>query len=158
MTKVSWAHPEFGSIVASSSFDRTVKIWEQATVVRHTEPQQNGANGSSSSQSNSRWVERAVLTDSRGTLRSVEFAPHHFGLKIVSRRSPKPDCILFKLSLGDNLLRQPTPHLRMPRTAISHDVAARRRARHPGHPRRHIPCPSLPCTHSRSCYSHPDTQ
>ena len=27
VSKICWAHPEFGSIIASSSFDRTVKIW-----------------------------------------------------------------------------------------------------------------------------------
>jgi nucleoporin SEH1 len=88
VSRVSWAHPEFGSIIASSSFDRTVKIWEQASPVRQAEAQPMGVNGSSGSAqappSNSRWVERAVLTDSRGTVRSVEFAPHHFGLKLVS--------------------------------------------------------------------------
>ncbi|KAG1763648.1 hypothetical protein EV702DRAFT_1205547 [Suillus placidus] len=31
----------------------------------------------------SRWVERAVLVDARGTVRAAEFAPHHFGLKLV---------------------------------------------------------------------------
>lgn len=37
----------------------------------------------SGSNSSSRWVERAVLLDARGTVRAVEFAPHHFGLKLV---------------------------------------------------------------------------
>lgn len=37
----------------------------------------------SGSSSSSRWVERAVLLDARGTVRAVEFAPHHFGLKLV---------------------------------------------------------------------------
>jgi nucleoporin SEH1 len=93
VSKVSWAHPEFGSIIASSSFDRTVKIWEQTSLVRPAETQQIGVNGSSGSTqpppSNSRWVERAVLTDARRTIRSVEFAPHHFGLKLVSLISHK---------------------------------------------------------------------
>lgn len=26
---VRWAHPEFGQILASCSFDRTVRIWEE---------------------------------------------------------------------------------------------------------------------------------
>src|SRR6266576_1940668 len=30
ISKVCWAHPEYGTIIASSSFDRTVKIWEKA--------------------------------------------------------------------------------------------------------------------------------
>lgn len=41
---------------------------------------QTAVSGGSSS---SRWVERVVLLDARGTVRSVEFAPHHFGLKLV---------------------------------------------------------------------------
>lgn len=78
VSKLSWAHPEFGPILASSSFDRTVKIWEQT----YSEPESQ-ANGAKS-QNASRWIERAVLVDAKATVRSVEFAPHHFGLKLVS--------------------------------------------------------------------------
>lgn len=81
MSKLSWAHPEFGSILASSSFDRTVKIWEQT--YSEPESQANGARN----QNASRWIERAVLVDAKGTVRSVEFAPRHFGLKLVSSTS-----------------------------------------------------------------------
>jgi nucleoporin SEH1 len=83
VTKVSWAHPEFGSIIASSSFDRTVKVWEQ-TSYTDADPQLNGTSGSSSS---SRWVERTVLVDAKSTVRGVEFSPPTFGLKLV-RFSP----------------------------------------------------------------------
>jgi nucleoporin SEH1 len=83
VTKLSWAHPEFGTILASSSFDRTVKVWEQ-TSYSDTDAQTNGASGSSTA---SRWVERAVLVDAKGTVRAVEFAPHQFGLKMV--RTPR---------------------------------------------------------------------
>ncbi|KAF9256157.1 WD40 repeat-like protein [Marasmius fiardii PR-910] len=77
VSKVSWAHPEFGPIIASSSFDRTVKIWEQTIVNEEV-------NGTSSAQpAISRWVERAVLLDARGMVRAVEFALHHFGLKLA---------------------------------------------------------------------------
>ncbi|KAJ7056183.1 WD40-repeat-containing domain protein [Mycena amicta] len=75
ISKLSWAHPEFGTIIASSSFDRTVKIWERVS----GEPQDGNGTGNSS-----RWVERAILTEARGTVRAVEFAPHHFGLKLAS--------------------------------------------------------------------------
>lgn len=76
VAKLSWAHPEFGLILASCSFDRSVKIWEQT--YSDSEPQANGANASLS-----HWAERAVLLDAKGTVRAVEFAPHHFGLKLV---------------------------------------------------------------------------
>ena len=163
MSKLSWAHPEFGSIIASSSFDRTVKIWEQAYPVRQAEAQPLGVNGSSGSAqappSNSRWVERAVLTDSRGTIRSIEFAPHHFGLKLVS-------CLICgtwrKLTinyptppLGNDILGQPTPDLRMSRTALPYDVATLGRTRCPRHPRPCLSSLPLPCTHRRSRHPHP---
>ncbi|EDR03350.1 uncharacterized protein LACBIDRAFT_238721 [Laccaria bicolor S238N-H82] len=81
VSKISWAHPEFGSIIASSSFDRTVKVWEQAAPAAAADQQTNANAGG---QSSSRWIERAVLPDARGTVRMVEFAPHHFGLKLAS--------------------------------------------------------------------------
>ncbi|KAL0951965.1 hypothetical protein HGRIS_008616 [Hohenbuehelia grisea] len=85
VSKVSWAHPEFGSIIASSSFDRTVKIWEQVSSAPQ-DPSQASLNGSASGSglSTSRWIECTSLLESRGTVRSVEFAPHHFGLKIAT--------------------------------------------------------------------------
>lgn len=48
-------------------------------------PQPINMNGThpASSVLSSRWAERAVLLDARGTVRAVEFAPHHFGLKFV---------------------------------------------------------------------------
>ncbi|KAI0652988.1 WD40 repeat-like protein [Cubamyces menziesii] len=84
ISKVSWAHPEFGTILATASFDRTVKIWEQ---VPATEPDGIGLNGPNAGQpsaSTSKWVERAMLVDAKGTVRAVEFAPQHFGLKLAT--------------------------------------------------------------------------
>ncbi|KAI0775636.1 WD40-repeat-containing domain protein [Trametes elegans] len=89
VSKVSWAHPEFGTILATASFDRTVKIWEQ-TVAPDADgaaaaAQLNGAGaGSSSAGPATRWVERAMLVDAKGTVRAAEFAPHHFGLKLAT--------------------------------------------------------------------------
>ena len=35
MWKVTWAHPEFGQVLASCSFDRTAAVWEeQGTIYR----------------------------------------------------------------------------------------------------------------------------
>ena len=82
VSKISWAHPEFGTIIASSSFDRTVKVWEQSV---QTASEQQQSNNAGAGPVTSRWVERAVLPDARGTVRHVEFAPHHFGLKLVRR-------------------------------------------------------------------------
>ena len=82
VTKLSWAHPEFGSVLASSSFDRTVKIWEEIPADSADQPQANGGSAVASGPG-TRWVERAVLADAKGSVRAVEFAPHQFGLKLV---------------------------------------------------------------------------
>jgi nucleoporin SEH1 len=71
VARVSWAHPEHGALIASCSFDRTIKVWQEA----------ERASGSLQSP---RWVERAVLTEAKGSVRDVAFAPAHFGLKLVS--------------------------------------------------------------------------
>ncbi|KAF4563370.1 hypothetical protein EYR40_006909 [Pleurotus pulmonarius] len=84
VSKVSWAHPTFGSIIASSSFDRTVKIWEQVVDASNNEPKTSINGNGASPASPSRWIERAVLHEARGTVRAVEFAPHHFGLKLAT--------------------------------------------------------------------------
>ena len=86
---MNWAHPEFGTVLASGSFDRTVKIWEQTIAPDADGPaaaaaQLNGAGASPAT----RWVERAMLVDAKGTVRAAELAPHHFGLKLVRLLSP----------------------------------------------------------------------
>ncbi|KAI0263101.1 WD40-repeat-containing domain protein [Gloeopeniophorella convolvens] len=83
VTKLSWAHPEFGSVLASASFDRTVKVWEETPLDAADQPQPNGtpaaANGPGT-----RWVERATIADAKGSVRAVEFVPHQFGLKLAA--------------------------------------------------------------------------
>ncbi len=92
---MSWAHPEFGSIIASASFDRTVKLWEQVSTPESEHQAIVNGSGQSYSSGSSRWVECAVLSDAKGTVRSVEFAPHHFGLKLVSCFSDSPCNFLY---------------------------------------------------------------
>lgn len=74
ISRVSWAHPEHGALIASASFDRSVKIWQEAERVSSGP----GAHGSA------RWIERAALTEAKGSVRDAAFAPAHFGLKLVS--------------------------------------------------------------------------
>ncbi|WVR04967.1 hypothetical protein IAU60_001979 [Kwoniella sp. DSM 27419] len=56
---LSFAHPVHGSLIASCSHDRSVRIWE--------EPSGRERDG--------RWTERAVLTGAKGSVRAVEFGP-----------------------------------------------------------------------------------
>ena len=68
--KVVWAHPEYGQVMASCSFDRSIRIWEE-------QPEET-------KQSGKRWLERARLVDSRGTVQDIKFAPQHLGLKLAT--------------------------------------------------------------------------
>ncbi|WWD01692.1 hypothetical protein V866_008638 [Kwoniella sp. B9012] len=54
---LSFAHPVHGSLLASSSHDRTVRIWEEPT----------------GREREGRWIERAVLTGAKGSVKQVEF-------------------------------------------------------------------------------------
>lgn len=71
IAKISWAHPEFSSskIIASCSYDRTVKIWQE-------QPDEMPGSGR-------RWLKLATLaTESYGPIYDVCFAPNHLGFKL----------------------------------------------------------------------------
>lgn len=67
--KVTWAHPEFGQILATCSLDRTAIIWEEVL---------------DASNQSSHWAKRATLVDSRTSLTDIRFAPKHLGLMLVT--------------------------------------------------------------------------
>jgi len=68
--KLAWAHPEFGQVIASCSFDRTVCIWEEGEDDDKGTPK--------------KWIERARLVDSRESMVDIKFAPRHMGLKLAT--------------------------------------------------------------------------
>lgn len=96
--KVTWAHPEFGVLLASGGVDGVVKLWAQDDVRNHHAGSMGragggggggaGGQGATSKQSTNtttkKWVLRAALTDARGTIRDLEFAPPEFGLKLAA--------------------------------------------------------------------------
>ncbi|KXN84492.1 Nucleoporin SEH1 [Leucoagaricus sp. SymC.cos] len=84
VSKVAWAHPEFGSVIASCSFDRTSKIWEQAPPSALLDPQLGVAGTGGQTQPVTRWIERNIMAEGKGTVRDVAFAPHYFGLKLAT--------------------------------------------------------------------------
>ncbi|KAJ3752240.1 WD40-repeat-containing domain protein [Lentinula raphanica] len=65
IASLSWAHPQFGDVLASASFDRTVRIWEKV-------PGEKTYN------------ESALFLDFRGSVRQVEFAPAAYGLRLAT--------------------------------------------------------------------------
>jgi nucleoporin SEH1 len=80
LLRLAFAHPLHGSLIASCSHDRTVRVWEEPSASTSTS---NAANR------DGRWVEKGILTGSKGSVRDVEFAPPSpaFGLRVVSYAS-----------------------------------------------------------------------
>ncbi|PIO56097.1 WD domain, G-beta repeat protein, partial [Teladorsagia circumcincta] len=71
--RVVWAHPEFGQLLATCSYDRSVHIWEEI----RSGPGAEGRKGA-------RWVRKAYLTDSRANVTDIAFAPRHLGLMLAT--------------------------------------------------------------------------
>ncbi|CCF55877.1 hypothetical protein KAFR_0A04420 [Kazachstania africana CBS 2517] len=69
IVSIDWAAPEYGRIIASASYDKTVKLWEE--------------NLDQDECSGRRWNKLCTLNDSNGSLYSVKFAPAHMGLKLA---------------------------------------------------------------------------
>lgn len=77
--KVAWAHPEFGQVIASCSFDRTVHIWEEQ--LAESDAADSAGRASSSTTT---WVRKARLVDSRDAVKDIKFAPKHLGLRLAT--------------------------------------------------------------------------
>eukprot|EP00658_Telonema_sp_P-2_P059021 TRINITY_DN4768_c0_g1_i1.p1 TRINITY_DN4768_c0_g1~~TRINITY_DN4768_c0_g1_i1.p1 ORF type:complete len:340 (-),score=73.18 TRINITY_DN4768_c0_g1_i1:398-1417(-) len=67
--KVDWAHPEFGTLLASCSEDHTVIVWKEEMC--------DGGDSRT-------WVRKADLVDARLGVSDLKFAPHHLGLKLAA--------------------------------------------------------------------------
>jgi len=70
---VSWAHPEYGQLLATCGSDGLAIVWEELT---------DGAKFHK--QSNKIWANRARLVDSRRSLSTVKFSPRYFRLQLAT--------------------------------------------------------------------------
>lgn len=68
--KVDFAHPQYGHLLLSASYDRTLKIWEE----KFDEPLNSGK----------RWVKLKTIADAHGPLYDACFLPSWLGLKIAT--------------------------------------------------------------------------
>lgn len=84
--RVAWAHPEFGQVIATCSFDRTIAIWEEVSSSRSVTnpPTRDGPIVSSPKPFSSTWVKRANLVDPRTSVTGLQFAPRHMGLQLAA--------------------------------------------------------------------------
>jgi len=105
---LSWAHPEFGSVLATCGSDSDAKIWEERTHAQTVTaatatsgagtPTVGGSSGSimdmasasattgaaANSSLASRWTIKTQLTEARKAVSCLEFAPRHWGLKLAT--------------------------------------------------------------------------
>lgn len=88
VTSLSWAHPEFGQLLATSGADGLAMIWEE-----RADSGSSGVNATAGADQNpvfaaqssvTRWTERARLTDARKSLSCVKFAPRHLRLQLAT--------------------------------------------------------------------------
>lgn len=69
MNKVSWAHPEFGQVLASCSADRVVNVYQECVDSEHN---------------HKTWSNVCHLVDARDNVADIKFAPRHLGLKLAT--------------------------------------------------------------------------
>ena len=91
VTEVSWAHPEFGQLLATAGSDHAATVWEERVgglglpgsqgggIADVPGGAQQGGGGGGS-----RWISRAQLTEARKCVTCVQFAPRHLGLKLAT--------------------------------------------------------------------------
>lgn len=65
--QVAWAHPKFGSIIASCSYDRKVIVWKEGA--------------------ENEWTQAQVFQEHEASVNSVSWAPHEFGLVLAAGSS-----------------------------------------------------------------------
>jgi nucleoporin SEH1 len=74
-SKLSWAHPEFGQLIASSASDRFISIWEEQDIIART--------AGSEHIKVDKWKLKATIIEKIG-IHDVKFAPRIFGLLLGS--------------------------------------------------------------------------
>nr|AXS78259.1 Nucleoporin seh1-A [Anisakis simplex] len=82
--RVIWAHPEFGQILATCSFDRSVIIWEETVRSEDETLSRNGMQSSMKAKSRTHWKRCCQLVDSRHNVTDIKFAPRHLGLMLAT--------------------------------------------------------------------------
>ena len=70
--KFDWAHPSFGSVIATASTDKDAKIFVE-----------EGFKEDINNKKKRDWVDKSSLLDSKGVVVDVKFAPPHLGLKLA---------------------------------------------------------------------------
>ena len=81
--RVSWAHPEFGQLLATCGADKNVCIFEEVQTGA-MEPLGMGTGAVNGLEASTTWVEKAKLSEASRSVSVVQFAPAHHGLMLAS--------------------------------------------------------------------------
>ncbi|CAI5445952.1 unnamed protein product [Caenorhabditis angaria] len=91
-----WAHPEFGQILATCSYDRNINIWEEQFVKKGKRPDKRtdadkkqtrllaAQRDEIGNKRKTHWVRRYNISDCRSNVTDIAFAPRHIGLVLAS--------------------------------------------------------------------------
>uniref|UniRef100_A0A1I7ZYF8 WD_REPEATS_REGION domain-containing protein n=1 Tax=Steinernema glaseri TaxID=37863 RepID=A0A1I7ZYF8_9BILA len=81
--RVRWAHPEFGQILATCSFDKTVQIHEE---IGNQTPSRLARSGIQVGRGEApcNWVRRCIFRESPTNVTDIQFAPHYMGLMLAT--------------------------------------------------------------------------
>jgi nucleoporin SEH1 len=82
VTSVSWAHAEFGNLLATGGTDQQVNVWEE--VSSSSSSSSNSIGSGNTNATRVKWNLKASLTDARRGVTSCEFAPRQWGLKLAT--------------------------------------------------------------------------
>jgi len=90
--QVCWAHPKFGSIMASCSYDGTVVVWKEtgagsAAAPAQFKPQQQFGFNQGAPSSSSSWIKVKEHRLHDASVNSIAWAPHEFGLSLACASS-----------------------------------------------------------------------
>lgn len=77
--QIAWAHPKFGNLLASCSYDRKVIIWKET---------------------NGQWLKYYEYSNHDSSVNSVCWAPHDFGLILACGSSDGSISILSATAAG----------------------------------------------------------
>lgn len=70
ITKVKWANPNYGSMIATASQDQTIIIWLERKIMNKTGNQER------------KWEKKSVITESKGTISDIKFFSYYDKLSI----------------------------------------------------------------------------
>jgi WD40 repeat protein len=90
--RISWAHPQFGQIIASASVDNTVLVWEEFESVSDADGKKQ-----------SKWTRRGRMVDFKQGVTDVAFAPKHLGTLLLAAVSKDGGLRIYNASISQGM-------------------------------------------------------